>query len=321
MPHWLIKLAIQRGISLLPKSHKWNELFQKHITRSLELTPDRFEERVRFCSTHLEHLRQFGCAQTENFSVLEVGTGWYPVVPLGLFLCGAGKISTYDIAPLLTPQRVGRTLRMFDEYERRSALNTLLPGVVPERLAQLRSIAPEAERQPAAPTLAALNIHARVQDAQNTGLESASIDLSVSTGVLEYIPHKPLVNILAEFQRVGRPGSVTSHYLNLIDQYWYFDRSITPFNFLRFTGRQWKYFNSPLTWLNRLRISDYRELLGEAGFEVVKEKSSFGSETELARVPLAPEFQKYSKQDLLVLTSWLAGRLIGPYSREKQASH
>lgn len=320
MPHWFIKLAIQRGISLLPRSHKWNELFQKHLTRSLQLTPDRFEERVKFCRTHLEHLRQFGSAKTENFTVLEVGTGWYPVVPIGLFLCGAGNISTYDIAPLLTPERVAQALRMFDDYERRAALKTLLPEILPERMAQLRSVAAAAEHQSAQATLAKLNIHARVQDAQDTGLESVSIDLSVSTGVLEYIPVKPLVNILAEFKRVGRPGSVTSHYLNLIDQYWYFDRSITPFNFLRFTERQWKYFNSPLTWLNRLRISDYRDLLAATGFEVVKETDSLGSEAELARVPLAPEFQKYSKQDLLVLTSWLAGRLTGPRPGEKASN-
>ena len=39
MPHWMIKSAIHRAISLLPRSDRWNELFQHCVTRSLELPP------------------------------------------------------------------------------------------------------------------------------------------------------------------------------------------------------------------------------------------------------------------------------------------
>jgi hypothetical protein len=132
MPHWLIKAALQRGISFLPRSHKWNELFQKHVTKSIELTPNRFEERLGFCQRHFEV----------------------------------------------------------------------------------------------------------------------------------------------------------------------------------FTAGRWKYLNNPLTWQNRLRISDYRELFREGGFEIKKEESVSGSAEDLARVRLAPEFKKYQPADLLILTSWLAAKSI-----------
>src|SRR5215470_12286918 len=108
MPHWLIKAAVQRAISWLPASQTWNSLFQTHVTRSLELTPERFEARLDYCRIHVENYTEARPNSPAGFSVLEVGTGWYPVVPIGLFLCGAGPIQTFDIDPLLRMDRLTR---------------------------------------------------------------------------------------------------------------------------------------------------------------------------------------------------------------------
>src|SRR5438045_242194 len=101
MPHWLIKSAIHRAISLLPASHWWNELLQTYGTHSLQLGPERFELRLEYCRRHLEHLFEVQSPRPTGFAVLELGTGWYPIVPIGLYLCGASEVWTYDIAPLL----------------------------------------------------------------------------------------------------------------------------------------------------------------------------------------------------------------------------
>ena len=68
--------------------------------------------------------------------------------------------------------------------------------------------------------------------------------------------------------------------------------------------------DSPLTPHNRLRISDYRALLGEAGFEIAKEINTSGSPDDFAKIRLAAEFQNYSAEDLLVLTSWLVAKPV-----------
>jgi hypothetical protein len=99
------------------------------------------------------------------------------------------------------------------------------------------------------------------------------------------------------------------HRLNLVDQFSYFDQSITPFNFLKYTAAEWRWRNSPLIWQNRLRITDYRELLSGAGFEIADEENVSGKAGELAAVPLAPEFRHYSKEDLLVLHSFITAKL------------
>jgi hypothetical protein len=308
MPHWLIKSALQRAISLLPASHFWNELFQRYVTRSLDLSPERFEMRLDCCRIHLENFLELQSAPNRQYTVYELGTGWYPVVPVGMFLCGAKRVWTSDIASFLSRKRLKVMFGMFLEYERAGKLNKFLSRMLPERFVHFKRIANNVESSEPAKVLEELEIHFEVRDAQNTRLETGSIDFFVSTGVLEYIPPAILKNILIEAGRIGSAEMIQSHYLNLVDQYSYFDRSVTPFNFLKYSERQWKLYNSPIAWLNRLRISDYRQLFTSLGFEVIKEVNTSGSVEVLRQIRLATEFQKYSEADLLVLTSWLAAK-------------
>jgi hypothetical protein len=311
MPHWLIKSVLQRTLSILPASHLWNAWFQKYVTHSLDLTPERFDTRLDFSRRHLQHFLELRPQQASGFRVLEIGTGWYPVVPVALYLCGAAQVWTFDIAPLLSRQRVQEVLARIDQYERDGKLQKLLPRRMPERIAELRKLTLNFGHEAPQEFLKRLSIEFRVAGAQNTGLPAHSIDLFVSTGVLEYIPRPVLAEILAECRRLGSAAATQSHYLNLVDQYSYFDRSITPFNFLKFSNRRWSYFNSPLTWQNRLRISDYRALFSEAGYQITHESNSSGSPADLQSIQLAPEFQNYSTADLLVLISWLVAKPVG----------
>ena len=312
MPHWLIKSAIQRTISLLPASQVWNSLFQTYVTRSLDLSALRFEGHLDHCRIHLENLAKATPSVARDFTVMEIGTGWYPVVPVGLFLCGAGEIQTFDIDPLLRPDRMKRMLDRFVGHHETGALAKSLPGVLPERMARLREAAGRAQKASPVELLSQFNIHPHVRGAQDTGLKDGTIDLFVSTGVLEYIPPVVLKAVLAECRRLGSPRATHSHYLNLVDQYWYFDRSITPFNFLRYSSNQWKFFNSPLTWQNRMRISDFRQTFTETGYKIIQETNTSGSLEDLKKIRLAPEFQNHAPEDLLVLTSWLVAKPAGP---------
>ena len=310
MPHWLIKSAVQRIISVLPRSDWWNEQFQTRVTRSLDLSPARFELRLNYCRRHLENFAKAAPATSPNFSALELGTGWYPVVPVGLYLCGAEAVWTFDIAPLLRRARVEQMLQLFVEYDRRGILSQWLPQARRERLARLHEVlAATTAADTAESMLEAMNIHARVADAQSTGLPDGSIDLFVSTSVLEYVPAAVLSNLLEEFRRLARPGAVMSHFINLLDEFCHFDRRIGPFNFLKYSGRQWRWLDSPLLRKNRLRVSDYRAAFNSAGWPLVGEDNESGWLEQLKSIRLAPEFQNYSQADLLVIRSWVTSRL------------
>lgn len=297
-------------MAALPNRQFWNGLLQKWITRSTELTPQTFEDKVQECARHLRVFRS--ARPAGEFTVLELGTGWLPIIPVGLWICGARKIWTLDIEPLLQTGRVLNVLRHYSDYANRGALSHLLPEAQGHRIQQLETAlaASKPEELPAA-VLERLGIHYLVRDARQIPLADHTIDFFVSSGVLEYVPKPAFPGVLKEFRRVAAPGAMMSHRLNLVDQYSYFDKGITAFNFLRFTEREWAWRDSPLISQNRLRMGDYRRHFREAGFEIIREENVCGDPQDLEKVKLAPEFQQMPREDLLVLHSYISGRRSG----------
>ncbi len=164
MASWLVKALVQRGIGALPNPHYWNELLQARVTHSLDLTEERFEVSLRNCRNHLEQLQLSGSTATRSsFSALELGTGWFPTVPIGLFLCGAREVWTWDIAPLLRRDRLKLTIRRFLELEQGQGLRGHFHAL-PERLTRLREVmalCEQAEELGPAALLERLGIHYR----------------------------------------------------------------------------------------------------------------------------------------------------------------
>lgn len=298
MPSWLLKAAAQRLVGALPGRHHWNELFQRHVTHSLDLSEGDFEAKVRDCRRVLEARDRFG-RPDGAFTAFELGTGWYPFLAVGLFLCGAERVWTWDRAPLLRPWRVRLVFERFAAAADDGRLERLLPGVRSDRIGRLR----EALDTPGAGLMALLHpleVRARVGDARRTGLRDASVDLFTSVVVLEYIERDVLAGILGELRRLAADGAVMHHVIDLTDQYAAFDGRLSPFHFLRFSDRTWRLLNNPLIPLSRLRVTDYRQLLAEAGFRIVDEELVRARDDALERVPLAPRFRGYPREDLFV---------------------
>jgi hypothetical protein len=308
MASWLVKALVQRGIGALPNPQYWNGLFQDRVTHSLDLTEERFEASLYNCRNHLEQLERYGStAARSSFSAFELGTGWFPTVAIGLFLCGAREVWTWDIAPLLRRDRLKLTIRRFLELEQEQGGRVHFHAL-PERLTRLREVMALCELPDGpgpAELLERLGIHYRIGNASRSGLPPQSVELIVSDVVFEYLSPEQLVEILREFRRIAAPDAVMSHTISLDDQYASYDSGITQFNFLRFPDWAWRCLNNPIIPLNRLRISDYRRFFSESGFQVVDETSQRGDPAELARTPLAARFRSYSIEDLLVIYTWL----------------
>ncbi len=305
MTTWLAKAVVQRGIATLPNPHYWNELLQDRVTHSLDLTDEVFNHGLRNCQKYLERLRRYGSDTQNSFSVLELGTGWFPVVPVGLFLSGARDIWTWDIVQHLKLSRLKLTIRRFLELEQTQKLRDhILPE--PGRVAALQELIKICELSQStnpADLLDPFGIHYRIGNAGQSGLPEQSVNLMVSNVVFEYLSPEKMTEILREFRRIATPSAVMSHSIDLRDQYASFDNRITFFNFLRFSDRHWRWLNNPIIPLNRLRISDYRRAFTESGFQIVEEISQRGEPSELAQIPLAQRFRGYSVEDLLVMNT------------------
>jgi hypothetical protein len=309
MPSWLLKTAAQRVFSWLPNPHFWNGLLQGGFTKSTSLSRTTFEGKVAECNRHLQAFWSHQGAKSD-FTAHELGTGWFPIIPIGLYLCGAREIWTSDIAGFLRPSAVKRVIEYYDFCAEEGLLEKILPGFRADRLKALSNLQPFILSEQPANFLARLNLHVLVGPAQAALVPNGSVNFFLSSGVLEYIPPPALREILLDAHRIAAPGAIMSHRINLADAFSYFDRHITPFNFLRYSQEQWRWLDSPLITQNRLRISDYRALLAGMGFEILEEDSIFGSQEDLARIKLSPQFQRYKREDLLVIHSFFTCRAL-----------
>jgi hypothetical protein len=113
---------------------------------------------------------------------------------------------------------------------------------------------------------------------------------------------------LKEFHRLETPRAVMSHWIGLLYQMSFFDKSLSPFEYLKYTDFQWKLWSSPMIRQNRLMIPDYRELFTENRYDLVSETNVRGVEADLDRVRLATQFQKLKREDLLILESWMVAK-------------
>jgi hypothetical protein len=193
----------------------------------------------------------------------------------------------------------------FCAFHDQGKLQQCLPALDPGRFERLTEARQRLTTESADQWLSRFNIHVKLGDARNTGLPASSIDLLYTTTVLEYIAEPILLGLFKEFRRLGTPHAVTSHWIGLLDQYSFFDKSLSPFNYLRYTEAQWKIWQSPLIPQNRLMIPEYRRLFADAGFRVVQETPKMGSDEQFNRVKVAPNFQKYPREELMKLGSWI----------------
>jgi predicted nicotinamide N-methyase len=305
VPSWLLKAGVQGVISLVPGRHRLNALLQQHVTRSLTLSEEVFATKVAQCSHHLARFREVRGEDRSPRAVLELGTGWYPIVPIGLALAGADGVTTLDVSSLTDADRTRRTLELYALWLNSGRLASALPGIDAARATEALSAAQKADTASAGDLLARVGVRSLVGDGRATGLPDGAVELVVSNNTFEHIPPAVLEAILVEMRRIASRDAVMDHFVDISDHYAHFDHSISEFNYLRYPPRAWRLFNNRLQYQSRLRASDYRRLIVDARFTVVAEEAQRGAAEELARIPLAPQFRRYAQDDLLVLRTWI----------------
>ena len=128
MKKWVLKAIVQKTISYLPWSKQINYFFQKYVTKGVYLNDTYFGDRLGHARAHLDayqrHTRDAGLPDT----CLEIGTGWYPVVPISFFLAGANRIYSVDISFLTSKERIYTTLQKFLEWKKKATWTDTSPS-------------------------------------------------------------------------------------------------------------------------------------------------------------------------------------------------
>lgn len=306
MKKWILKAIVQKTISYLPNANQVNFLFQKYITKGVNLTEAYLEDRLIHFNNHERLLAIEPGDSLKDKHILELGTGWYPIIPICLFLSGARKVTTIDISRYVNQERLLTAIGAVLDYEKRGQLQKYLSHIDAERLAKLehiRRVEPAVEE-----TLSNLCIHYQVEDARALSLPDESVDYIVSNNTFEHVYPEVLRGILEEFRRVLKPTGRMSHFIDMSDHFAHLDSSITIYNFLKFKPDTWQLIDNDIQPQNRWRINQYRALYAALGIEILKEENRPGRLDEVKSLPIAPPFNQLPAEDLAISHSYILSK-------------
>jgi len=217
----------------------------------------------------------------EDADVLEIGSGWFPTIPIMLCVDGARSVRMSDLNLHMDEVTFQSTLRYlknrFPHHTALKAINCL------EDL-------PVSYMVP----FAAANV------------PDASVDFIISRTVLEHIEPEVIVTLHRELLPKLKPGGLVVHVVDHSDHMEHRDKTISKLNFLTWS-KEWHRWINLLTreGENRLRHHEYPALFQRAGYDLLSATGTIheGALKSLEAMKLAEPFATMPKAELAVLTS------------------
>lgn len=307
---WWIKAGAQSALALFP--------FGEALNHRLQIWNGFYSNFEWAINANIEHLSTLIRTTTlwglrfQNADILEVGTGWIPTLPIGMYLLGA-RVHTYDHVRHLRSANLARALDLYAEHLPALAeLSNTELAQLEARLRELKTHHSDSLEQRL--NRAGIEYYAP-GDASQSGLPDESLDLYFSVAVFEHVPVTMIKAMLREAYRTLRPGGLIYHVIGLFDHYTTMDPNITRVNFLKYSDLAWRIIGqNRIQYHNRLRESEFLELFREAGFEVVDRRSEVDQRSlqALETMPLNPRYESFDKKDLATYGTIITARKSVP---------
>jgi hypothetical protein len=297
--HWRIKGVVQKLLGAMPGGIRINTRLQR-LLGELRDPRANFDAKLGDWQGLIELLRAGGVHSVRGLSLLEIGTGWYPTCPLLFALAGARQVHSYDITPHLSLEM---TRGLLEHLAARVDVIAQAIDARPDELSARLAAWRGCTSLPQLLDSAGIVYHAP-EDASATSLADGSIDVVFSNSVLEHVDPQVLQPLMRESRRLIGTRGLSVHAVACNDHYAHFDRSISFINYLQFSAAQWRRWNNPLNYQNRLRASDFIAAARAAGLRIVHEQRATrpGTREALAKLKLASDFSHYASEDLLATT-------------------
>jgi hypothetical protein len=307
---WWVKAGVQGAVSVLPgrAAEAINGRLQTLGSGGAALSAATVANKLEQADHHIAVWEELNGKDVKRPRVLEIGTGWFPVVPLILYAYGAERVDSYDVRQLTSPANIraaaGAVAALDGSFVARS-VNT--------RVAHLETLAAGADSD-VAERLRTMQVSFISGHFRESTVAHGSFDLAISDNTLEHVPVRQLEGLCAAMRTAVGVGGVVDHFVDASDHYAHFDRSITEYHFLRWSRLSWRLLNNRLHYQSRLRQSDYVAIFERCGFSVVRSEWSAGRPEELIGRPLAPEFRGRPISELSPLRGYVTGT-VSPESR------
>jgi hypothetical protein len=289
---WVAKAMIQKAVS------KFGLLRAYHLAQRIAGGLRHFHpsERIVYAGMMASDV---GLDRLQGATAVEVGTGWVPMIPIGLHLLGVQRVLSFDLTRHLMPDMTVRTLAEVPGCLPNLAEQSGLPlGTLQERFSRLPRDFDALARQ------IGLEYHAPM-DVTQSDIPAQSVDLIYSNLVFEHVTPEALTSILIHSKKILKPGGIAWHHIDYSDHYAHTFKDLSLINFLRYSQSTWNAIGqSDLHYQNRLRKSDYVRAIEATGFEVVRCIDQMGVTKETARkTPLAEPFNQRDLSDLTCTSS------------------
>ncbi len=242
----------------------------------------------------------------EGASVLEIGSGWQPIIPMLFSLAGVGKVYLTDVNRLCVPASFQAALVSIRQHKPAILERLRLSG---RKFDQAVAWDPGTRLEEGFKRLRFEYL--APCDCRSLPLPDGSVDAITSRAVLEHIPAPVINGIFAESYRLLKNGGITCHMIDNSDHWQHQDKTISKVNFLKFTDLffRWTYLNS-LNYQNRLRHPEYLTMLRDRGFAIVRDQRQIDPEALIAleKLQVAPRFQAFPPEDLAAIASSVLAR-------------
>jgi len=306
LPNWRVRLWLLKNVFDRPCGRTVYRLLQSRSP--FHTSPERFEKK-RDQVLYLVDVAERAGTRIEGATIVEIGTGWVPLLPFVVWLLGAKKTYTIDLNRHLLRPASRRILHWL--VNDKSSMNQLRArcdsNLFNERAEHLRHI-----QDPLSLLDSAEIVYHAPADARRLDLPDNSVDLVCSNVTFEHIPADVLHEIFIETARILKPEGRAVHRVDPSDHCAHFDRSISRVNFLRYTDDEWQRMaGQGIAYHNRLRIPEYKSLMQAAPLDIELFDSQIDQRAleDLKRFSLAERrWTQNSSEDLARQTLTLVAR-------------
>lgn len=293
---WQRRLAWSAVKAVLPFQSQLRSL-KRHILGS--------DAQIHEASTYIGGFDQIGLLDASGLAVrgkdiLEIGTGWFPIIPLIMRLAGANHVILTDTHALLDLSTLRTTIGFL--LDRKADLEQRL-GVTASQIEDLLHVPAGIHLGDALATLG-MSYYVPFDYRQ----APHRVDAIVSHTVLEHISPPVLAELTQQWRLVLKPDGLILHGIDHSDHRANEDRRLSRVDFLKYSDAIWNILCiDPQDYTNRMRHSDYMAMFRASGYEVVFEEPLVDPDSAeaLSKIRLAPRFRARSSDDLAALWSMI----------------
>ena len=240
---------------------------------------------LRVRSNHASYETLEGTLQECEFSlqgkkIMEIGSGWAPVMPYLMIYFGKAKsVTTFDINQHFSKKNINRLNQIFESYfEIQPNSEKNKPYAIPKTVEYF-------------PKTNIINA------------ELPEVDLVFSRFVLEHVTPKDIKAMHQKFKKDLKPGTKIVHFISPGDHRAYLDNNLSLQEFLKYSDNEWQKKQTKFDYHNRLRLPEYLSIFRESQLEVMDLKFDCpkpDSETfqKFKAVPLHNDFINFTDEEL-----------------------